>query len=74
VFALGAGLAPSLRPASRGARLYLAAVLGLAALVAGVTLERAWALATAFDEVQLGCAAPCPEVPLPAARIPGVPR
>lgn len=63
VFALGAGLAPLLPPGGLAARLYLAAVLALVVLVAPITLDRARALATGFDEVRAGCPAPCTEAP-----------
>lgn len=63
VFALGAGLAPLLRPGGAAARLYLAAVLALVVLVAPITLDRAWTLATGFDQVRVGCPAPCTEAP-----------
>lgn len=63
VFALGAGLAPMLRPGSAAARGYLGVVLLLVVLVGAVTYERAAFLATAFDEVHVTCSAPCTEVP-----------
>jgi hypothetical protein len=61
VFALGAGLAPVLRAGGAAGRIYLGVVLVLAGLVGAVTLERAWELATAFDDVRVGCLAPCAE-------------
>ena len=61
VFALGAGLAPVLRPGGMAAGLYLAAVVVLIALVGAVTLDRAWAIATGFDDVGANCLAPCTE-------------
>jgi hypothetical protein len=63
VFALGAGLAPMLHPGSTAARLYLASVLALLVLVAPVTLERARALATGFDDLRTTCTAPCTPMP-----------
>ena len=59
VFALGAGLAPVLRAGQAAARIYLWVVLVLVGLVGAVTLERAWELATAFDDMRVGCPAPC---------------
>ncbi len=61
VFALGAGLAPALRPGGTAQRLYLAAVVVLIGLVGAVTLDRAWDLATGFDHFRAGCPAPCTE-------------
>ena len=63
VFALGAGLAPMLRPGGMAARLYLASVVVLIALVGATTFDRAWDFATGFDDVRVGCPAPCPEQP-----------
>lgn len=63
MFALGAGLAPLLRPGTAAARLYLGAVLLLVALVGSVTLERAQAFVTGFDVVKADCPAPCTEAP-----------
>ena len=61
VFALGAGLAPALRPGSLAARTYLGAVLALVVLVGATTFDRAGTLAAAFDTVKVDCAAPCTE-------------
>jgi len=61
VFALGTGLAPMLRPGSAVARAYLGVVLLLVVLVGAVTFDRARALATGFDEVNITCTAPCTE-------------
>ena len=59
VFALGAGLAPVLRPASIAARAYLAVVLVLLVLVGGVTLDRMLEFVQGFDAVHAGCPAHC---------------
>lgn len=61
VFALGAGLAPALRPASLAARAYLAVVLVLVVLVGGVTLDRSLGFVQGFDTVHGGCPAHCTE-------------
>ncbi len=61
LFALGAGLAPLLRPGSMVRRLYLAVALGLVVLVGSVTFDRAALLATSFDELAPHCDAPCRE-------------
>jgi hypothetical protein len=52
-----------LHPGSTAARLYLASVLALLVLVAPVTLERARALATGFDDLRTTCTAPCTPMP-----------
>jgi len=61
MFALGAGLAPLLRPGSRAAAAYVAGVLLLSVLVGAVTLDRVMDFATRFDEVNIECPAPCTE-------------
>jgi len=61
VFALGAGLAPLLRPHGAGMYAYVAVVLLLAVLVGAVTLDRVADLVTRFDEVRIDCPAPCRE-------------
>lgn len=61
VFALGAGLAPMLRPGSVAQRVYLAVALVLVVLVGSVTIDRAGLLATSFDDVSVQCDAPCEE-------------
>lgn len=61
VFALGAGLAPLLRPQGAGMYAYVAVVLLLAVLVGGVTLDRVAEFVTGFDEVRIDCPAPCRE-------------
>ena len=61
VFALGAGLAPALAPASLAARAYLASVVVLILLVGSVTLERTRVFITGFDAVRVDCRAPCTE-------------
>ncbi|MCC6717331.1 MAG: hypothetical protein IT555_05560 [Acetobacteraceae bacterium] len=61
VFALGAGLAPALRPGSTAARLYLAAVVLLVGLVGAVNFDRVRGFTAAFDTVEVDCQAPCTE-------------
>ena len=61
VFALGAGLAPALRPGGMVARLYLAAVVVLIGLIGAIKLDRTSHLVTDFDDVRANCPAPCPE-------------
>jgi len=61
VFALGAGLAPLLRPHGPAMYAYVAVVLLLAVLVGVVTLDRVADLVTRFDEVRIDCPAPCRE-------------
>ena len=61
VFALGAGLAPLLRPGTLARQLYIAVVLLLVVLVGGVTLDRVASLVTGYDQVVVECKAPCAE-------------
>lgn len=63
VFGLAAGLAPWVREMRTTRWLYVGAVLALAVLVGADNLPIAEAFTRAFDKVDIGCPAPCTEVP-----------
>ncbi len=63
VFGLAAGLAPWVRELRTGRFLYVAVVLGLAALVGGNNMPIAVEFTRMFDKVDISCPAPCTEVP-----------